>query len=447
MRLPDPSHLASLLAARMRACAAPARGRGPRVFGRVTEIGPTLVRASLPGAGLAELCRLLPSGVEAEVVALAGHSALLSPFAEPTGMRVGSLVEPLGKPHEVAVGPFLLGKVIDGLGRPLDGKAPPSHCEWRGLERAAPDPLTRPVIDTPLPLGVRAIDGLLTCGRGQRIGIFAAAGGGKSTLLSMICDGSTNADVIVLALIGERGREVREFLEHTLSAAARKRSVVVVSTSDRPALERLKAAYTATTIAEHFRDQGMDVLLMMDSLTRFARASREIGLAAGEKPAAGSYPPSFFARLPKLLERAGPAAKGSITGIYTVLVEGDNLNEPVADEVRSILDGHIVLSRKLAEGDHYPAIDVGASVSRVMSQVAGAEQVRLAGRLRRLMASYREIELLVRVGEYQAGHDPEADEALARKDAIRAFLCQPVREINDFDDTLSMLWKTVNGPL
>lgn len=447
MRLPDESRLAAMLAARMHAGAAPARDAGPRILGRVTEIGPTLVRASLPGAGLAELCRLLPSGVEAEVVALEGHSALLSPFAEPIGMCVGSLVEPLGKPHEVAVGPFLLGTVIDGLGRPLDGNAPPGRSERCPLERAAPDPLTRPVIDTPLPLGVRAIDGLLTCGRGQRIGIFAAAGGGKSTLLSMICDGSKNADVIVLALIGERGREVREFLEHTLSAAARKRSVVVVSTSDRPALERLKAAYTATTIAEHFRDQGMDVLLMMDSLTRFARASREIGLAAGEKPAAGSYPPSFFARLPKLLERAGPAAKGSITGIYTVLVEGDNLNEPVADEVRSILDGHIVLSRKLAEANHYPAIDVGASVSRVMSQVVEADHVRLAGRLRRLMASYREIELLVRVGEYQPGHDPEADEALARKDAIRGFLCQPVRELNDFDETLSMLWKTVDGPL
>jgi type III secretion protein N (ATPase) len=428
-----------------------------KVYGRVTEVGPTLLRASLPGAGLAELCRLHPSGIEAEVVGVEGEFALLSPFAEPLGMKAGSEVEPLGRPHEIALGSFLLGAVLDGMGRPLDAAVtPPRDCTYRTIERNAPDPLTRPIIDTPLPLGVRAIDGLLTCGRGQRIGVFAAAGGGKSTLLGMICDGSlvsarsergghSGADVIVLALIGERGREVREFLDHTLSVQARKRSVVVVSTSDRPALERLKAAYTATTIAEYFRDQGKDVLLMMDSLTRFARACREIGLAAGEKPAAGSYPPSFFARLPRLLERAGPAPTGSITGIYTVLVEGDNLNEPVADEVRSILDGHIVLSRRLAEANHYPAIDVGASVSRIMSQVASSEHVALAGRLRRLMAAYKEIELLVRVGEYQQGQDPEADEALARKQAIRAFLCQRTGEANDLEETVSLLCKTVQG--
>jgi ATP synthase in type III secretion protein N len=416
-----------------------------KVYGRVTEIGPTLLRASLPGVGLAELCRLHPYGIEAEVVGVEGDFALLSPFAEPLGMKVGCEVEPLGRPHEIALGSFLLGTVLDGMGRPLGaGSMPPAHA-YRSLERHAPDPLTRPIIDTALPLGVRAIDGLLTCGRGQRIGIFAAAGGGKSTLLGMICDGSLAADVIVLALIGERGREVREFLDHTLSEEARRRCVVVVSTSDRPALERLKAAYTATTIAEYFRDQGKNVLLMMDSLTRFARACREIGLAAGEKPAAGGYPPSFFARLPRLLERAGPAETGSITGIYTVLVEGDNLNEPVADEVRSILDGHIVLSRKLAEANHYPAIDVGASVSRIMGQVAREEHVRLAACLRRLMAAYREIELLVRVGEYQPGQDPLADDALARQDAIREFLCQRVGETNHFEETVSLLWKAVQG--
>jgi type III secretion protein N (ATPase) len=418
---------------------------GEKHYGRVTEIGPTLLRASLPGAGLAELCRLNPSGIEAEVVAVQGDFALLSPFAEPLGMTVGCEVEPLGRPHEIALGSFLLGAVIDGMGRPLGPGTVPSDCAYLPLERNAPDPLTRPVIDTALPLGVRAIDGLLTCGRGQRVGIFAAAGGGKSTLLGMICEGSLMADVIVLALIGERGREVREFLDHTLSPEARKRTVVVVSTSDRPALERLKAAYTATTIAEYFRDQGKNVLLMMDSLTRFARASREIGLAAGEKPAAGAYPPSFFARLPRLLERAGPAATGSITGIYTVLVEGDDLDEPVADEVRSILDGHIVLSRKLAEANHYPAIDVSASVSRIMRQVASGEHLRLAARLRGLLANYREIELLVRVGEYRPGQDPQADEALARKDAIRNFLCQHVGETNDFEETVSRLWKTVEG--
>ncbi len=417
---------------------------GEHFSGRITEVGPTLLRASLPGVGLGELCRLEPSAIEAEVVAVEGSYALLSPFSEPLGVKSGCSVQALGKPHEIALGEFLLGRVVDGLGHPLDGSNAPSDCVWRGIERRAPEALTRPIIDTPLPLGVRAIDALLTCGVGQRIGIFAAAGGGKSTLLGMICDGNL-ADVIVLALIGERGREVREFLETTLSASARQRTIVIISTSDRPALERLKAAYTATTIAEYFRDQGKTVLLMMDSLTRFARASREIGLAAGESCAAGGYPPSFFARLPRLLERAGPAATGSITGIYTVLVEGDNMNEPVADEVRSILDGHIVLSRKLAEANHYPAIDIGASVSRVMSQIVDAEHRQLAGKIRRLMAAYKEIELLVRVGEYQTGHDSEADEALAHREAIQRLLCQSTTEKNSFQETIQQLCQTLKA--
>ncbi|MBV4465834.1 EscN/YscN/HrcN family type III secretion system ATPase [Pseudomonas sp. SWRI79] len=446
MRAPDLAAIQALLNDQPTHTAASATTTevGESLYGRITEVGPTLLRASLPGVGLSELCRLEPSGIEAEVVAVEGDFALLSPFAEPLGVTTGSNVRALGRPHEITLGEFLLGTVVDGLGRPLNGSDAPQNCLWRGIERTAPPALTRPIIDTPLPLGVRAIDGILTCGVGQRIGIFAAAGGGKSTLLGMICDGSL-ADVIVLALIGERGREVREFLEHTLSAAARKRTIVVVSTSDRPALERLKAAYTATTIAEYFRDQGKNVLLMMDSLTRFARASREIGLAAGELSAAGSYPPSFFARLPRLLERAGPAAIGSITGIYTVLVEGDNMNEPVADEVRSILDGHIVLSRKLAEANHYPAIDIGASVSRVMGQIVNAEHRNLAGRLRRLMAAYKEIELLVRVGEYQEGQDSEADEALARRRAIDEFLCQSITEKNSFEDTVQHLCRTLKA--
>jgi ATP synthase in type III secretion protein N len=414
-----------------------------KIAGKIVEIGPTLMKASLPGASLAELCTLEPSGIPAEVVAIEGNYVSLSPFAEPLGVTTGSKVVPTGKAHQVALGDFLLGSIVDGLGRPLDDVTFPEDADLRPLDAPAPNPLTRQIIDTPLPLGVRAIDGILTCGMGQRIGIFAAAGGGKSTLLGMICDGSL-ADVIVLALIGERGREVREFLEHTLSEEARSRCVVVISTSDRPALERLKAAYTATTIAEYFRDQGKNVLLMMDSLTRFARASREIGLAAGEPPAAGSYPPSFFARLPRLLERAGPAETGSITGIYTVLVEGDNLNEPVADEVRSILDGHIVLSRKLAQANHYPAIDIAASVSRVMGQVTESDHRANAGKLRRLMAAWKEIELLVRVGEYQQGNDAQADEALARKDAIRDFLCQETTEKNSFEEILERLWTTVN---
>ncbi|KWN58208.1 FliI/YscN family ATPase [Burkholderia ubonensis] len=416
-------------------------------LGRVVEIGPTLVRATLPDVSLAEVCRLEACGIEAEVVSIEGHLVSLSPFSEPYRTPVGSAVRPLGRAHRIAAGSFLLGHVVNGLGRLLDCDiAPPSHAQWISLNRAAPDPLTRSIIDTPLPLGVRAIDGILTCGRGQRMGIFAAAGGGKSTLLGMICDGSL-ADVIVLALIGERGREVREFLEHTLAPEARRHTVVVVSTSDRPALERMKAAYTATAIAEYFRDQGKNVLLMMDSLTRFARAAREIGLATGERPAAGNYPPSFFARLAGLLERAGPAAVGSITGVYTVLVEGDNMNEPVADEVRSILDGHIVLSRKLAQANHYPAIDIGASVSRVMSQIVDKRHCDLASRLRRLDAAYRDIELLVRVGEYRAGSDPEADEAIARKDAIRRFLCQSVTDKDEFEQTIERLWTTVDGQL
>ncbi|WP_308416455.1 EscN/YscN/HrcN family type III secretion system ATPase [Pseudomonas chlororaphis] len=415
-------------------------------YGRIVEIGPTLLRASLPGVSLAELCRLEPQGLEAEVVAVEGDFAWLLPFGEPIGVTVRTLVSTQGAPHSIALGEHLLGSVIDGLGRPLDGTPTPEATARRGLENTAPNPLTRRIIDTPLPLGVRAIDGVLTCGEGQRIGIFAAAGGGKSTLLGMICDGCT-ADVIVLALIGERGREVREFLEQTLPEQSRQRSVVVIATSDRPATERLKAAYTATTVAEYFRDQGKKVLLMMDSLTRFARAAREIGLAAGERPAAGSYPPSFFARLPRLLERAGPAEVGSITGIYTVLVEGDDMNEPVADEVRSILDGHIILSRQLAQANHYPAIDVSASVSRIMHQVTGEEHRRHAGKLRRLLAAYKEIELLVRVGEYKPGQDSQADEALARKEAIQAFLCQSVDEKTPYEQTLEALWKATDGQL
>ena len=442
MRLPQQETVLAMLEQRL-SLPPPPPDIGVQLAGKVVEIGPTLLRASLPGVSIAEICRLEPSGIEAEVVAIEGNYAMLSPFSEPLGVTTGSKVLASGNVHQLQVGDFLLGRVVDGLGRPIDDLPLPDDSEKRSLEGEAPNPLTRTLIDTPLPLGVRAIDGLLTCGMGQRIGIFAAAGGGKSTLLGMICDGSL-ADVIVLALIGERGREVREFLEHTLSVEARARCVMVISTSDRPALERLKAAYTATAIAEYFRDQGLNVLLMMDSLTRFARASREIGLAAGEPALAGGYPPSFFARLPRLLERAGPAASGSITGIYTVLVEGDNLNEPVADEVRSILDGHIVLSRKLAQANHYPAIDIAASVSRIMSMVTDQEHRQRAGKLRRLMAAWKEIELLVRVGEYQQGQDPLADEAIERKEAISEFLCQSVTEKNDFNETLELLCQTVD---
>ncbi|WP_043439051.1 EscN/YscN/HrcN family type III secretion system ATPase [Cupriavidus sp. HPC(L)] len=440
MRMPDADAIVSRVAGRL---TLPALDDGVERFGRVVEIGPTLIKASLPDAALAELC-LIGADMQAEVVGLQREVALLSPFSEPVGMSCGALVRPLGTEHRIPVGPHLIGSVIDGLGRRMSGPPVPAACETRPLEAPVPDPLTRTLIDQVLPLGVRAIDGMLTCGRGQRIGIFAAAGGGKSTLLGMICDGSL-ADVVVLGLVGERGREVREFLDQTLTAEARERSVVVVSTSDRPALERLKAVYTATTIAEYFRDQGLNVLLMVDSLTRFARAGREIGLAAGELPAAGSFPPSVFARLPRLLERAGCAATGSITGIYTVLVEGDDMTEPIADEVRSILDGHIVLSRELAEKNHYPAIDIPASISRVMHQVTSEPHRQWAGKARRLLAQYKEIELLVRVGEYERGHDAEADDALDRRAGLEAFLCQGTGERADYQGTLRQLRQVVEG--
>jgi type III secretion protein N (ATPase) len=363
----------------------------------------------------------------------------------------------------VAVGDHLIGEVLDGLGRPLvpatetetgtatateaataTGEGPMSGVAWRSLDGEPPPAMTRALVTTCLPIGIRAIDGMLTCGRGQRLGIFAAAGGGKSTLLAMMCQGA-QADVIVVALIGERGREVREFLETALTPEARARTVCVVATSDRPALERMKAAYTATAIAEALRDDGKDVLLLMDSLTRFGRAVRDIGMAAGEPLGATSgLPPSFYARLPRLLERAGTGARGSITAFYTVLVEGDNLDEPLADEVRSIVDGHIVLSRRLAQENHYPAIDVAKSLSRVMAAVTDAPHVDAAARVRRAMALAAEVELLVRVGEYQPGHDPETDDALARAPDIRAFLCQARHDVAPFDDTRAWLEHLAN---
>lgn len=413
-----------------------------RLEGRLCEVGATLLRAHLPGAGLGELCTL-PGGSPAEVVAVRGDEALLSPYREPLGMTSGMLVAPSGRRADLGVGDALLGRVVDALGHPIDHLPTPTCERRRDIEAEPPDAMQRQVIAARLATGVRAIDATLTVGRGQRLGIFAPAGCGKSTLLGMLAAGS-DADVVVLALIGERGREVREFLEHVLSAQARARSVVVVATSDRPALERLKAAATATAIAEHFRDQGKNVLLLVDSLTRYARAVREIALAAGEPIVAGGYPPSLYARLPRLLERAGPAARGSITAFYTVLV--DEKTDPLAEEVRSLLDGHIVLSRKLAEANHFPAIDVLASLSRVMHQVAEPAHRAAAARLRQLMAAWREIELLVRVGEYRPGHDADADDAMARRAQIDALLRQRLDERVDFRVTRNALADTVGLP-
>ena len=406
-----------------------------RRFGKILEVTSTLIRSTLPEAKLGELC-LIGSHLQAEVVAIKGEEAWLSPFQSTTGIGIEMHVEPLVHGHRVKVSSELLGRVVDGLGRPMEQGD--WLGQWRDNQGEAPDPLKRKLISKVMRTGVRAIDSTLTLGVGQRMGIFAAAGGGKSTLLGMLA-GNCEADVIVLALVGERGREVREFIEYCLPPEVRKKTVLVVATSDKPPLERMKAALTATTIAEFFRDRGGNVLLMVDSVTRFARAGREIGLAAGEPPVANGFPPSVFVQLASLLERAGPSPVGSITGIYTVLVEGDNMNEPVADEVRSILDGHIVLSRKLAGAGHYPAIDVNASVSRVMDQIVTAQHKNNAKHLRHLLALYQDVQLLIRVGEYQRGQDPMTDEAVDKFSEIERFLCQETTEVAQFKDTLNNL--------
>ncbi len=371
--------------------------------------------------------------VLAEAVGFRDRSVLLMPLGDLGGISAGSDVLSLGRPLQIGLSNGLLGRVLDGLGRPLDGRGRITDAVSAQITGVPPNALTRQRVDTPLALGVRAIDGLLTCGRGQRVGIFAGSGVGKSTVLGMIAR-NTDADVNVIALVGERGKEVRDFVERDLGEAGLRRSVVIVATSDQPALVRIKAAFVATRIAEFFRDQGLDVMLMMDSVTRFAMAQREVGLAIGEPTTTRGYTPSVFALLPKLLERAGTAERGTITGLYTVLVDGDDLNEPVADAVRSILDGHIVLSRKLAAANHYPAIDVLASVSRVMNDVVSSAHGAAASAMRDLMATYREAEDLINIGAYVAGSNPRVDLALARADEIRAFLRQGISETSTFDD-------------
>ncbi len=420
----------------------------PQVHGRVLQVLGSTIRATAPRAKVGELCLLSNPWEDwtlpAEVVGFNGDSAILAPFGEPVGLSNGTEVIPTGRLHELPVGPQLLGRVLDGLGRPIDTETKGElYCEEKyPVLASAPDPLKRRLIEQPLVTGIRCLDGFLTVGQGQRMGIFAPAGVGKSTLLGQIVR-NCEAEVMVIALIGERGREVREFLEYNLDEAKRDKTVVVVSTSDRPALERLKSAFIATAIAEYFRDNGKKVLLMMDSVTRFARAQREVGLAAGEPPARRGFPPSVFAQLPRLMERAGNSDTGSITALYTVLVEGDDMNEPVADETRSILDGHIILNRKLAAGEHYPAIDVLASVSRVMPMIVDEAHRKKAARARELLAKYNEIELLVRLGEYKKGNDHDADEALARRDSINAFLRQSLSEGSDFSATVEQLSRLV----
>ena len=416
-----------------------------RLSGQITQVAGVLVKALLPGVQVGELCEVWRPGAKepqfAEVIGFSGSTALLMPVGDYEGLCSNTEVRPTGTTHKIKVGEGLLGRVLDGLGNFLDTSDEPFIAEAEyPVNALPPDPLSRGLVEHPLSLGLRAMDALLTCGEGQRIGIFAAAGGGKSTLLSQILR-NTEAEVVVLALIGERGREVREFLEMVLDKESRKRAVVVVSTSDRPAIERLKSAHVATTVAEYFRDKGKKVLLMLDSVTRFARAQRSIGLAAGEPPARRGFPPSVFNALPALLERAGPAEKGSITAIYTVLVEGDDMNEPVADEVRSILDGHVILSRRLASAYHYPAIDVLESVSRVMGNVVDDAHKAAAGKVRDMLARYRDTELLIRIGEYKKGSDPATDEAIEKNKAINDFLKQKLSEKSTYQDAVEALKK------
>lgn len=415
--------------------------------GKVFEVVGTLIRASGLDVRLGELCDLEDArGLKiqrAEVVGFGKGGAVLSPFGGLTGVSDSTRVVGTGKPLAVKVGPNLLGRVISGLGDPIDGKGPLVDTEERKVFSDPPDPMSRAMIEQPLPTGVRVIDGLLTLGEGQRMGIFAPAGAGKSTLMGMLARGA-ECDVSVIALIGERGREVREFIELILGDKGMARSVVVCATSDRSSIERAKAAYVATAVAEHFRDQGQKVLLMMDSLTRFARAQREIGLAAGEPPARRGFPPSVFAELPRLLERTGMGATGSITALYTVLTEDEGGGDPIAEEVRGLLDGHMILSRRIAAKNQYPAIDVLGSISRVMGQIVGKEHVAMANLLRSLMAKYDEVEMLLQVGEYKPGNDALADAAVERIEQIRAFLNQPTTDLLPFEETLVQLESLVS---
>jgi flagellum-specific ATP synthase len=407
-----------------------------RRHGRVIDLIGLIIEATGLEAEVGEVCSIETgrgrATVPAEVVGFRAGRTLLMALGEAAGIGPGARVTATGRALRVEVSNDLLGRAIDGLGRPIDGLGPlvgPGVIS-RDVQGSPPDPLERPRIHERVSLGVRALDALVPCGRGQRLGIFAGSGVGKSSLLGMIAR-ATSAEVNVICLVGERGREVREFMERDLGPEGLARSVVVVATSDQPALVRIKAAFTATTIAEHFRDLGHDVMLMMDSVTRFAMAQREVGLAIGEPPATRGYTPSVFALLPKLLERSGTAAAGTITGLYTVLVDGDDMNEPIADAVRSILDGHIVLSRKLAHAGHYPAIDVLASVSRLVGEVV-APEVRAAGdEVRRLLATYREKEDLIAIGAYQRGTDPLTDAAITAREPIDGFLRQSVTEPSD----------------
>ena len=418
-----------------------------RRFGQVTRLVGLTIESLGPRAQVGELCyiqRIDGQPLPAEVVGFRDDYLLLMPLGPAEGLAPGAQVAATDQPLRVNVGNELLGRVLDGLGKPMDGGQSLSRLSTYPLYADPPHPLSRPRISQVLVTGVRAIDGLLTIGEGQRMGIFAGSGVGKSTLLGMIARNS-QADVNVIGLIGERGREVREFIERDLGSEGLARSVVVVATSDQPALIRLKGAFVATAIAEFFRDQGLKVMLMVDSLTRFAMAQREVGLAIGEPPTSRGYTPSVFSLLPRLLERSGNDACGSITAIYTVLVDGDDLTEPVTDTVRSILDGHIILSRELANRNHYPAIDVLGSVSRLFTELANADQQEAAGLARRLLAVYRDNQDLINVGAYRSGSNSDIDLAVDRVPAINMILQQGVNESTSFLQTTEGLLKAVRG--
>lgn len=406
--------------------------------GRIENIVGMSIEASGGNAAVGDICRIYNGDtgdqVTAEVVGFKNDRILLMPYSDMSGISAGNFVRNTGKQLTLPMGTFLRGRIINALGHPIDG-GPPfengcAHC----VEGKYINPLSRPPITERMEFGIKAIDGLLTIGKGQRIGIFAGSGVGKSTLMGMIAK-NVKADINVIALVGERGREVLDFVRKDLGEEGMARSVLVVATSDQPAMLRKKCPSVATGVAEYFRDQGYDVLLMMDSLTRFAMAQREIGLAVGEPPVARGYTPSIYAELPKLLERSGNFEKGSITGVYTVLVEGDDTNEPISDTVRGILDGHIVLSRRLASANHYPAIDVGASISRLMTDIVPMESRRAAGRIRDIMSVYEKSSDLVSIGAYKAGTNPKLDYALSKIDAIDDFLKQGVDESFSYEDT------------
>ncbi|PRX33675.1 type III secretion system FliI/YscN family ATPase [Orenia metallireducens] len=417
-------------------------------FGKVKRVVGLIIESEGPNVHLGEKCLIQPKFsqelIQAEVVGFKDNTVLLMPLGEMNGIGPGCKVLATGQSLMVKVGDQLLGQVLDGLGNPISDFEAGERLDEYPVDNTPPNPLTRKRITEPLSLGIRSLDGLLTCGKGQRLGIFAGSGVGKSTTLGMIAR-NTDADINVIALIGERGRELRDFIERDLGAEGLKKSVVVVATSDQPALVRLKGALVATTIAEYFRDQGRDVMLMMDSVTRFAMAQREVGLAVGEPPATRGYTPSVFAILPKLMERAGTNKKGTITGLYTVLVEGDDMNEPIADAVRGILDGHIILSRSLAAKNHYPAVDILESTSRVMGEIVSDEHKEAANKLRSVLATYEEAKDLVTIGAYEAGSDPKLDYALDKLDEVNRFLRQGVNEASSYEDTINWLTSIFAG--